>query len=126
MQIQSVNNTNKTPMFTGNVYLKGNWPVRLKKAFTESPYTKELASGENDVIAKIVKHKVSYKEGMRSIEHSYGDVLYKIKIGLVESGLKSWLARNLGMYKGKGLTKGMYYEDDVIYRLDQQHFKRFF
>lgn len=72
----SINDNNNYPAFTGRVIVKGKWPKELKDAFFKSPAINELASGDKDVIGRLV-----YKQAKKSdFNHIWGEPLFKLSL----------------------------------------------
>ena len=78
MKILPVNNT--SPNFNGKIITKGPWTDYLKEGFERNPDIIKLASGKKDIIGEL-----SHKKAKRSVHHSQGEDIYKLKLKAVPS-----------------------------------------
>lgn len=62
--------------FTGRIIVKGKWTEELKDAFFKSPAINELASGNKDVIGRLVSKTAKKND----YNHTWGETLFKLSL----------------------------------------------
>lgn len=69
-------NKTNSPAFNGKVIAKGLWTKNLKDAFLNSKGINELASGDKDVIGRLI-HKTASKD---DYNHMWGESVFKLSL----------------------------------------------
>ncbi len=83
-QFTSINpkvNTTNNPAFSGKVITKGPWTDKLKDAFLNSKGINELASGDKDVIGRLICKAASKDD----YNHMWGEPVFKLSIEMQNS-----------------------------------------
>ncbi len=102
MNISPINNTNTS--FNGKIITKGTWPGYLKKNFIENPEIIKLASGDSDIVGKMLYRKAI---GFFDKKHYPGQNTFKLKIYAQNEKptLKEKLINFLGLNKTFDVTR---------------------
>lgn len=74
MNITPINNAN--PNFNGKIITKGAWTQFLWENFNNNPEVIKLASGKNDIIAKMSRKYA----GVNDMNHFVGEEIYKLTL----------------------------------------------
>lgn len=81
--------------FTGRIIVKGKWTEELKDAFFKSPAINELASGNKDVIGRLISKSAPSDD----YNHTWGEPLFKLSLEMKspKSSLKERVKSMLGL-----------------------------
>ncbi len=111
-----ISQNNYAQNFTGKVYIKGDWPVKMKYAFLASPQVKSL-SANHDIFAHIdstYDYEAFTKQDSK---------VYKILVGAYKDNSHfNWLRDLFGKNSRKSLTYNYHSQKRTISRFDALHF----
>lgn len=106
----NLHNNNNYPAFSGRVIAKGKWTKELKDAFLSSPAIKELASGNKDVIGRLISTTAKKND----YNHTWGEPLFKLSLEMRSSkpSLKEKMQSMLGISR-KVINRYFHSEDSM-------------